>query len=250
MTLQPKAVRAVSLNLHKQMTRTAFFCVRAERKTASPEACQLHTDMFAALVVCGTTAFAPTFRPATGLHVQATSAEAARSTLTVLSEGATSTRKRDRIREWFSSSEECIVNAANDDEIADCKELDVSLRDLVANSARSVRKRDVIRRWIQRPGSSSSRDAAPDVAAAPAAAPVADEPAIAEEVSLVSKADAMHAANDVSAVFDLLSGTDTSDDEIAWRAARAHHDLAEEIVGDDAKKEQLLRDGLAIAEVR
>ena len=66
--------------------------------------------------------------------------------------------------------------------------------------------------------------------------------------SLVDRADALHASKDVQAMFDLLAGEDMSDDEIAWRAARAHHDLAEEVVGDDSRKEQLLRDGVQIAE--
>lgn len=77
---------------------------------------------------------------------------------------------------------------------------------------------------------------APAVAAPPAAA------------SLISRADELHASNDAAGVFELLSSADSSDDEVAWRQARAHHDLAEESVGDAARREQLLRDGLAIAE--
>ena len=84
---------------------------------------------------------------------------------------------------------------------------------------------------------------------ATATATIEAPPAAPKEESLIDRADALHAAKDVQALFDLLSGEDPkSDDEIAWRMARAHHDLAEEIVGDDARKEQLVRDGLAIAE--
>jgi len=76
-----------------------------------------------------------------------------------------------------------------------------------------------------------------------------EAPPAPQEQSLIERADELHAAKDVEGLFDLLSGEDpTSDDEIAWRMARAHHDLAEEIVGDDARKEKLIRDGLAIAE--
>lgn len=82
-----------------------------------------------------------------------------------------------------------------------------------------------------------------------AAVATLEAPAAVEEESLIARADALHAAKDVQGLFDLLSGEDpTSDDELAWRIARAHHDLAEEIVGDDSRKEQLVRDGLAIAE--
>ena len=72
-----------------------------------------------------------------------------------------------------------------------------------------------------------------------------------QEAALIAKADELHAASDVDALFALLEGADTSDDEIAWRVARAHHDKAEdsaEVAGDAARREQLLRDGLAIAE--
>lgn len=66
--------------------------------------------------------------------------------------------------------------------------------------------------------------------------------------TLVEEADRLHAAKEVDALFDLLAGADASDDELAWRIARAHHDKAEDLVGDDARKEQLLREGLSIAE--
>ena len=65
---------------------------------------------------------------------------------------------------------------------------------------------------------------------------------------LVEEADALHAAKKIDAVFDLLAGADLTDHELAWRAARAYHDKAEELTGDDARREQLLREGLAIAE--
>ena len=86
-----------------------------------------------------------------------------------------------------------------------------------------------------------------------APAPNAGAPGVASVASgagddLISRADELHGSNQVQELFDLLSGEDTSEDEVAWRIARAHHDLAEETVGDDARKEQLLRDGLAIAE--
>ena len=65
--------------------------------------------------------------------------------------------------------------------------------------------------------------------------------------TLVAKADALHAAKQVTELFALLEDADASDDELAWRIARAHHDMAEESVGDQARREKLLRDGLAIA---
>ena len=81
------------------------------------------------------------------------------------------------------------------------------------------------------------------------AGPMKDEAG--DTKGLIAKADELHAASDVDALFALLEGADTSDDEIAWRVARAHHDKAEdsaEVAGDAARREQLLRDGLAIAE--
>lgn len=68
------------------------------------------------------------------------------------------------------------------------------------------------------------------------------------EASLLATADDLHANGKVGELFALLEGADTSDDEIAWRSARAHHDLAEECVSDDARREELLRAGLAIAD--
>lgn len=46
----------------------------------------------------------------------------------------------------------------------------------------------------------------------------------------------------------MLKSTDTSDVDLAWRLCRAHHDLAEETLQDPSRREQLLRDGLALAE--
>ena len=66
--------------------------------------------------------------------------------------------------------------------------------------------------------------------------------------AVIERADDLHADNQVDALFELLADVDTSDDDLAWRYARAHHDKAEEIVGDDKTKEKLLRDGLAAAE--
>jgi len=80
----------------------------------------------------------------------------------------------------------------------------------------------------------------PEVLAATAPPPVA--------VNLIEQADALHADKQVDALFDVLSSADASDDDLAWRISRAHHDKAEEVVGDKALKEKLLRDGLAIAE--
>ena len=95
-----------------------------------------------------------------------------------------------------------------------------------------------------------------DDASSPAEAAVIEEAAVLEvedvaapEDDLLSRVDALHASNDVDAVFEMLVGSkDTTDEDLSWRVARAHHDKAEEIVGDDARKEQLLRDGLTIAE--
>lgn len=66
--------------------------------------------------------------------------------------------------------------------------------------------------------------------------------------ALIMRADALHAKGDAIGAFEILQNADTSQDEVAWRAARAHHDLAEESAGDAARREQLLRDGLAIAD--
>jgi hypothetical protein len=60
--------------------------------------------------------------------------------------------------------------------------------------------------------------------------------------TLVAKADALHAAKQVTELFALLEDADASDDELAWRIARAHHDMAEESVGDQARREKLLRE--------
>ena len=65
---------------------------------------------------------------------------------------------------------------------------------------------------------------------------------------LISKADALHAENKPEELFAALEGADTTDVELAWRVCRAHHDVAEELVNDPARREQLLRDGLALAE--
>ena len=65
---------------------------------------------------------------------------------------------------------------------------------------------------------------------------------------VVEEADKLHAAKKIDAVFELLAGADATDHELAWRIARAHHDKAEESTGDDAGREQLLREGLVIAE--
>ena len=82
------------------------------------------------------------------------------------------------------------------------------------------------------------------------ASPIAMEMAesLSSEVGIIEQADALHAANNVDELFALLSTADTSDDDIAWRVARAYHDKAEDTVGDDATRERLLREGLAIAD--
>lgn len=96
----------------------------------------------------------------------------------------------------------------------------------------------------------SARAAVAAVAVTPAAptAAAASTVTMATTDTLVEEADRLHAAKEVDALFDLLAGADASDDELAWRIARAHHDKAEDLVGDDARKEQLLREGLSIAE--
>ena len=66
--------------------------------------------------------------------------------------------------------------------------------------------------------------------------------------ALIEEADALHSAKKIDAVFDLLAGADVTDDELAWRTARAYHDKAEEITADDPVRERLLREGLAVAE--
>lgn len=86
-----------------------------------------------------------------------------------------------------------------------------------------------------------------------ASVPAADEPEVADDgnAELIATADALHAANDHDALFDLLKGADTQDVDLAWRIARAYHDKAEEsaaAAADKALKEALLRDGLSIAE--
>ena len=68
---------------------------------------------------------------------------------------------------------------------------------------------------------------------------------------LIARADELHAASEVDALFELLEGADAADDELAWRMARAYHDKAEdsaEVAGNAALKEKLLREGLALAE--
>ena len=66
--------------------------------------------------------------------------------------------------------------------------------------------------------------------------------------ALIEEADALHSARNNDAVFDLLAGADVTDDELAWRIARAYHDKAEEITADAPARELLLREGLAVAE--
>ena len=81
-----------------------------------------------------------------------------------------------------------------------------------------------------------------------ATAPASDDGA---KAALIARADELHGASEVDALFALLEGADASDDELAWRIARAHHDKAEdsaEVAGNAALKEKLLRAGLAIAE--
>lgn len=91
-----------------------------------------------------------------------------------------------------------------------------------------------------------------DEAAADAiATPVAADSAAAERTpasSMINTADELHADKQVRQLFELLKDADASDDNLAWRMARAHHDMAEESVGDTARREQLLREGLTIAE--
>ena len=89
------------------------------------------------------------------------------------------------------------------------------------------------------------------LASAPSVAAEASSGGSSVDLALIARADELHAASDVDALFALLEGADASDDELAWRIARAHHDKAEdsaEVAGNAALKEKLLRAGLAIAE--
>jgi len=90
------------------------------------------------------------------------------------------------------------------------------------------------------PEPAATEAAAPEPAATEAAAP---EPALA----LISAADTLHAAKKPVELFALLKDADTDDVEVAWRVARAYHDMAEE-EPDKAAREQLVCDGLAVAE--
>jgi len=92
-------------------------------------------------------------------------------------------------------------------------------------------------------GRAAPESAAPEVAAPEAAA----EAAAPEALALIGEADALHAAKKPVELFALLKDADTNDVEVAWRVARAHHDMAEE-EPDKAVREQLVRDGLAVAE--
>ena len=80
------------------------------------------------------------------------------------------------------------------------------------------------------------------------APPSRPDPTPTDRQRLLATADAHHAAGEVDECFRCLLGADRSDDDLAWRVARAHHDLAEETVGDDATRERLLCEGLAIAD--
>lgn len=64
--------------------------------------------------------------------------------------------------------------------------------------------------------------------------------------SLIELADQLHAAKAFQEVFDLLEVADTSaDTAVAWRLARAYHDLAD--LRPAAEREGLLRAGLDVA---
>lgn len=65
---------------------------------------------------------------------------------------------------------------------------------------------------------------------------------------LIATSDELHANKDVDGLFDMLKEADTSDDDLAWRIARAYHDKAEEVVGNDEERERLLKAGFAIAD--
>ena len=66
--------------------------------------------------------------------------------------------------------------------------------------------------------------------------------------SIAEDSDALHASNQIDALFEMLVSADATDDELAWRIARAHHDKAEELPSEDKQREKLLREGLAVAE--
>jgi len=67
-------------------------------------------------------------------------------------------------------------------------------------------------------------------------------------VDLIEKTDQLHLSGNVDEYFNILKDADTSDKNLAWRIARAYHDKAEEAVGNDAEREQLLRKGTEVAE--
>lgn len=102
------------------------------------------------------------------------------------------------------------------------------------------------------PHAPSARLRAPHAFVASTARPHAFAPAMAsltaDAEQLIAKTDEMHQAKLVDEYFAMLVDADASDNAVAWRMARAHHDKAEEVVGDDAERERLLRAGLAIAE--
>jgi len=65
--------------------------------------------------------------------------------------------------------------------------------------------------------------------------------------NVAEDSDALHASDQIDALFEMLASADATDDELAWRIARAHHDKAEELQSDDKQREKLLREGLAVA---
>lgn len=68
--------------------------------------------------------------------------------------------------------------------------------------------------------------------------------------ALLARADSLHHEKRFAALFDLvepMAAAQPTNVDLAWRSARAHHDLAGEL-SDATRREQLLRDGLVIAE--
>jgi hypothetical protein len=66
----------------------------------------------------------------------------------------------------------------------------------------------------------------------------------------IDELDSLHASKRFEELFNLLEARDDSDHlALAWRFARAHHDLADSLPAvEKARKEQLIRAGLAVAE--
>ena len=71
-----------------------------------------------------------------------------------------------------------------------------------------------------------------------------------ESRAILEELDALHASRSFDTLFQKLSERDdTTELALAWRFARAHHDLADSLPeSEKARKEQLIRAGLEVAE--